>query len=117
MVGYRGWYSYKMRGQRQRAEAGGAAATPLRPPGTPSPPAKLSSKKWRDVIRQVWHTDPLICPKCQHPMRVIAVIVQRAVIEKSSATCTCRAAPRRWPRPAPRRTRTPGRVSANHSTT
>ena len=46
-----------------------------------APPAKLPSKKWRDVILQVWHTDPLICPKCQHPLRVMAVIDQRAVIE------------------------------------
>ena len=31
---------------------------------------------------QVWHTDPLICPKCRQQMRVIAVIDQRLVIEK-----------------------------------
>jgi hypothetical protein len=36
----------------------------------------------KDSALQVWHTDPLICPKCQHPLRVIAVIDQRAVIEK-----------------------------------
>jgi len=54
----------------------------LRPPCTPPPPAKLPSKKWRDLILKVWHTDPLICPNCQHPMRVIAVIDQRAVVEK-----------------------------------
>ena len=71
-----------MRGQRHRAETGGAASAPLRPRSTPPPPAKLPSKKWRDLILQVWHSDPLICPKCQHPMRVIAVIDQRAVIEK-----------------------------------
>ena len=82
MVRYYGWYSNKMRGQRHHAETSGAAAVPLRPPSTPPPPAKLPSKKWRDVILQVWHSDPLICPKCQHPMRVIAVIDQRAVIEK-----------------------------------
>ena len=49
---------------------------------TPPPPTKLPSKKWRDLIPQVWHSDPLLCPKCQHPMRLIAVIDQRAVIEK-----------------------------------
>ncbi len=49
---------------------------------SPPPPAKLPSKKWRDIILQVWHTDPLICPQCQHQMRVIAVIDQRVVIEK-----------------------------------
>jgi hypothetical protein len=45
------------------------------------PPAKLPLKRWRDLILQVWHTDPLNCPKCQHPMRVISVIDQRTVIE------------------------------------
>ena len=67
MVRYYGWYSNKMRGQRHRAQHGGAASAPLRPPSTPPPPAKLPSKKWRDLIMQVWHTDPLICPRCQHP--------------------------------------------------
>ena len=82
MVRYYGWYSNKMRGQRYRAQSGGAAAAPLRPPSIPLPPAKLPSKKWRDLILKVWHSDPLICPRCQHSMRVIAVIDQRAVIEK-----------------------------------
>ena len=82
MVRYYGWYSNKMRGQRHRAQNGGAASAPLRPPSTPPPPAKLPSKKWRDLILQVWHSDPLICPKCRHSMRVIAVIDQRVVIEK-----------------------------------
>jgi hypothetical protein len=82
MVRYYGWYSNKMRGQRLRAQNGGEASAPLRPPSTPPPPAKLPSKKWRDILLQVWHTDPLICPQCQHPMRVIAVIDQREVVEK-----------------------------------
>ena len=85
MVRYYGWYSNKMRGQRHRAQNGGAASPPLRPPSTPPPPAKLPSKKWRDLILQVWHTDPLICPQCQHQMRVIAVIDQRLIIEKNPA--------------------------------
>jgi hypothetical protein len=82
MIRYYGWYSNKMRGQRHRAENAGEPAEPLRPPSTPPPPAKLPSKKWRDVIQKVWHTDPLICPHCQHKMRVIAVIDQPEVVEK-----------------------------------
>ncbi len=42
----------------------------------------MPSKKWRDLILQVWHTDPLICPQCRQQMRVIAVIDQRLIIEK-----------------------------------
>ena len=82
MVRYDGWYSNKMRGQRHRLESAGVPADPLRPPSIPPPPAKLSSKKWRDLIQQVSHTDPLVCPKCQQIMRVSAVIDQPEVVEK-----------------------------------
>ena len=82
MVRHYGWYSNKMRGQRYMAANGGVAAEPLRPASTPPPPAKLPSRKWRDVILKVWHTDPLQCPHCQNRMRVIAVIEQAGVIEK-----------------------------------
>ena len=85
MVRYYGWYSNKMRGQRALASPsppGEERAGERRPGNSPPPPAKLPSKKWRDLILQVWHTDPLICPKCRQQMRVIAVIDQRVVIEK-----------------------------------
>ena len=43
---------------------------------------KLPSKRWRDLILRVWHVDPLRCPVCQDPMRLIAVIDDRRVVEK-----------------------------------
>jgi hypothetical protein len=43
---------------------------------------KLPSKKWRDLILRVWHVDPLRCPVCQNPMRVLAVIDDPRVVEK-----------------------------------
>jgi hypothetical protein len=43
---------------------------------------KLPSKKWRDLILRVWHVDPLRCPVCQSPMRVIAVICDPRLVEK-----------------------------------
>ena len=43
---------------------------------------KLPSKRWRDLILRVWHVDPLRCPVCQNPMRVIAVIDDPRVVEK-----------------------------------
>jgi hypothetical protein len=44
-----------------------------RPGVSPPPPAKLPSKRWRDLILRVWNVDPLRCPVCQNPMRVIPV--------------------------------------------
>ncbi len=82
MIRYYRWYSNKISGQRHRLENGCVPADPLRPPCTPPTPAKLPSKKWQDVILKVWHTDPLICPHCQHRMRTLAVIDQMKVIEK-----------------------------------
>jgi hypothetical protein len=82
MVRYYGWYSNKMRGGRQPSSAIDATSKPLRPNIIPPPPRRLPSKKWRDIIMPVWHTDPLRCPVCQNLMRVIAVIDQRVVVEK-----------------------------------
>ena len=53
-----------------------------RPGASPPPPANLSSKRWRDLILRVWHVDPLRCPVCQSPMRVMAVIDDPLVAEK-----------------------------------
>ena len=41
-----------------------------------------TSKRWCDLILRVWHVDPLRCPVCQNPMRVIAVIDDPGVAEK-----------------------------------
>ena len=49
---------------------------------SPPPPVKLPSKRWHDLILWVWHVDPLRCPVCQNPMRVIAVIDDPRVVEK-----------------------------------
>ena len=80
MVRYYGWYSNKMRGVRQR---GLPPELVVRRPGcSQPPPVKLPSKRWRDLILRVWHVDPLRCPVCQNPMRVIAVIDDRRVVEE-----------------------------------
>jgi hypothetical protein len=80
MVRYYGWYSNKMRGVRQR---GLPPKLAVRRPGvSPPPPVKIPSKRWRDLILRVWHVDPLRCPVCQNPMRVIAVIDEPRLVQK-----------------------------------
>ena len=80
MVRYYGWYSNKMRGVRQR---GLPPERVFHRPGiSPPPPAQLPAKRWRDLILRVGHVDPLRCPVCQNPMRVIAVIDDPNVAEK-----------------------------------
>ena len=80
MVRYYGWYSNKMRGVRQRSLP--PELVVRRPGVSPPPPVKLPSKRWRDLILRVWHVDPLRCPVCQNPMRVIAVIDDPRLVEK-----------------------------------
>ncbi len=80
VVRYYGWYSSRMHGVRNRELP---PELVLRRPGlSPPPPVKLPSRKWRDLILRVWHVDPLRCPVCQSPMRVIAVIDDPRVVEK-----------------------------------
>jgi hypothetical protein len=74
---------------RERQAAGDVENTGATPPSgrpvirIPPPSAnRLPSKKWRDLILKVWHADPMLCPICRRPMRMIAVIDQPKVIEK-----------------------------------
>lgn len=88
MVRYCGWHSNKTRGVRQRG----------RPGLSPPPPLQLPSKRWRDLILWVWHVDPLRCPVCQHPMRVLALIDERRVVERFCAISVT-GMTRQWPGP------------------
>lgn len=66
-----GWYSNKKRGLRARAQ-------PLTPEGSAAPPrppsAREARKRWAALIKQVYETDPLSCPKCRSEMKIIAFI-------------------------------------------
>ena len=88
IVKYYGWYSNKARGQRARNAVGRAG-----PPGPPSSAEsaiadpqskirkKIPSRTWRELIKKIWNTDPLLCPKCGGEMRLISLIEDRQVIE------------------------------------
>jgi len=45
-------------------------------------PRRIPSKKWRELIKKVWEADPLLCPRCQHEMRIVALIDEAAVVER-----------------------------------
>ena len=91
MIRYYGLYSNKIRGCARKGTghsgSGGHLNSQLSelkslPPGSPPPPRKLPSRKWRDLIRLAWHVDPLQCPVCQKQMRVIAFIDNPDVVEQ-----------------------------------
>jgi len=83
-VRYYGGYSNKMRGQRDKraaeeAKAAGQAVQII--DVSEHKPRRIPSPKWRELIKKVWEADPLLCPKCQTEMRIVALIDDRDVIE------------------------------------
>jgi hypothetical protein len=47
-----------------------------------APVSKDLKKPWSYLIRKVYETNPLTCPKCQGEMRIISFINQPEVIKK-----------------------------------
>jgi len=78
MVRYYGYYSNVSRGKRRKAGRGDEIECILEP--------ELSDgefrKSWARLIRKVYEVDPLVCPRCAGPMRVIAFIEDEVVIKK-----------------------------------
>ncbi len=83
LVRYVGWYSNRARGE-------GATKTCLQagvaPPSLGEAPATEFAARakaaWARLIRKVYEADPLECPKCRGPMRVIALIENPGVIQR-----------------------------------
>ena len=80
-----GWYSNKMRGQRSKqtvavAKAAGKAVAVIDVSEHQS--RRIPSPKWRELIKKVWEADPLLCPRCQKEMRIVALLDDRTVIER-----------------------------------
>ena len=88
LVRYYGWYSNKMRGQRDKRAAAQAQIdaehelAPNRDEVSGAGPRRIPSPKWRELIKKVWEADPLLCPRCSREMRIVALIDDRAVIER-----------------------------------
>jgi hypothetical protein len=72
------------RARRAAAAAGGGAAAA--PPSVAHEPASLewraARRRWALLIRRIYEIDPLVCPRCGGPMRIIAFITEPRVIGK-----------------------------------
>ena len=76
MVRYLGYYSNKSRGLRKKETGEYSVGIQVTRPKRPS------SKRWAQLIAKVFLDDPLCCPKCQKPMRIISFVDQGDVIAK-----------------------------------
>jgi len=83
LIRYYGWYSNKTRGQRAKRQPAAGTATAR------APTAREARKGWAALIKQVYEADPLCCPKCGLPMRIISLIErhQTEVIERILLHC------------------------------
>jgi hypothetical protein len=88
MVRYYGWYSNRMRGDRQRAEL--SQGEPEKAEAENSevivisnfPTKKIPPLVWSECIKKVWDVDPLLCSQCGGLMKIVSFIYEHRVIKK-----------------------------------
>jgi hypothetical protein len=78
MVRYYGYYSNVCRGKRHKAGSDAWIPCILEP----DEGLKAYRKNWARLIQKIYEVDPLTCPKCHGPMRIISFIQDQEVIEK-----------------------------------
>ena len=83
LVRYAGWYSNRARGERAKVlEAQQPATTAPADEAAVSEFISRAKAPWARLIRKVYEADPLVCPKCNAPMRVIALIDDPGVVRR-----------------------------------
>ncbi|NBB95964.1 MAG: IS91 family transposase [Planctomycetes bacterium] len=110
LIRYYGHYSNKARGIRAKRIAETADGSPSSKHAKPNP-ARLDHRRWAMLIQQMYHVDPLLCPKCGGTMKIIAFIeanqgnVIRKILQHCGLWDFCeKPAPRPPPKPqTPRR--------------
>ena len=88
MVRYYGWYSNVSRGKRRQQEGGegagssdgGVSSRGLR--REEGPDARAFRRSWAQLIKRIYEVDPLVCQSCGGEMKVIAFIIDHAVVDK-----------------------------------
>lgn len=78
MVRYYGYYSNVSRWKRKKDELDDVIPCIQEPELTD----RAFRHNWARLIQKIYEVDPLVCPKCTGPMRVIAFIEQAEVIRK-----------------------------------
>jgi len=84
LVRYYGAYSNRARGQRREAEEKlqGSGSGEVEEAVPPAPERAALRRRWANLIRRVYETDPLVCPRCGAEMRVIGFITEPKVITR-----------------------------------
>lgn len=78
LVRYYGYYSNKSRGMRKKTETDVEMPSLVESDST----KKAFRRNWARLIQKIYHTDPLLCPKCSGHMRIISIIEDLAIVKK-----------------------------------
>jgi len=78
---YDGWYANRPRGRRRHAQPAVADA-PLAIVTAPRLAPTEATRRWAALLQQIFEVDPLTCPTCHGPMRIVACITQASVIDQ-----------------------------------
>lgn len=70
---YSGWYANRPRGMRGKAEPTAALVPPVLVPAPRLAPT-AAARRWAAPPQQIFEVDPLACPTCRGPMRIVAFI-------------------------------------------
>jgi len=76
-VRYYGLYANAHRGKVRKASL---AAAPLRI--VEEEQRRIPSKGWAAMIRKVYEVDPMSCPRCGGAMRLLAFLMEHAVVDR-----------------------------------
>ncbi len=83
MVRYYGWYSNASRGKRRLAGLAVAASTPSDERETEADCfSRARRQSWARLLRKIYEVDPLTCPRCLGPMKIVSVIEQPETIRQ-----------------------------------
>ena len=112
MTRYYGWYASRTRGARRRREAAAAGKTeePVTIVNLEDGSLRAARYRWAELLRRIFEVDPLACPRCRGPMRILAVLTDPAVITRILAPRARAAEAVRRSRSPPHERRRPARA-------
>ncbi len=80
VVRYYGWHSNKSRGLRKKDTPAFSNISPADNDLTAY--QKKCRSEWTRLIQRIYEVDSLLCPRCEHPMRIVAFIEEDPAIQK-----------------------------------
>ena len=98
---YYGWYASRTRGTRQRA---GTEEEPTAYTESVPVPLHEARRRWAELLRRIFDVEPLECPHCGQPMRIVAFITAPKTIDRILNRVRRTATARRCSRAPPART-------------